>query len=174
MDIRSYIDPYWSQFRDWLNKLETRERYSVIAGGIFLIFTLFYLAIWDPIFSARDEQQQLLHSQQQTLEWMIETAAEIRTLQAGTGSTASRFKNQSISSLAERSAQSMGIKDQITKLETAKNGVKVELESADFDRVILWLSDMEQKYAIQASNVQMEKLDKPGTVEARVTLERKL
>lgn len=174
MDISSQLENTIAPLRDWLNKLESRERQIVIGGAIFLIITMFYLIIWDPIFSARDQQVQLLQTQQQTLDWMIETGNEIQALQSGGASSVNRFKNQSISSLAERSAQSMGVKQQITKLETAKNGVKVELEGADFDRLILWLSDMEQKYAIQASNIQIEKQDKPGAVEARVTLERNL
>lgn len=174
MNIPPQIENYITQARDWLNKLETRERQIVIAGAIFLLISMFYLIIWDPIFSARDEQTQLLETQQQTLQWMVETGAEIQALQSGGRTSVSRFKNQSISSLAERSAQSMGVKQQITKLETVKNGVKVELEAADFDRLILWLSDMEQKYGIQASNIQIEKQDKPGAVEARVTLERNL
>lgn len=174
MDISSQINNYIAPARDWLNKLESRERQMVIAGVIFLLISMFYLIIWDPIFSARDEQAQLLESQQQTLEWMMNTAAEIQALQAGGRTASSRFNNQSISSLAERSAQSMGVKQQISKLETVKNGVKVELEAADFDRLILWLSDMKQKYGIQASNIQIEKQDKPGAVEARVTLERNL
>lgn len=174
MDISSQIRHSMSPALDWLNKLETRERQTVLAGAVFLIISMFYLIIWDPIFSARDEQLQLLESQQQTLQWMMDTGAEIQSLQSSGNTTSSRFKNQSISSLAERSAQSMGVKQQITKLETVKNGVKVELEAADFDRLILWLNDMEQKYGIQASSIQIEKQDKPGAVEARVTLERNL
>lgn len=174
MDIASQLENYIAPVRDWLNKLETRERQMVIGAGIFVLISLLYLIIWDPIFSAYDKQSQLLESQQQTLGWMIETGTEIQSLQSGGRISANRFNNQSISSLAERSAQSMGVKQQITKLETAKNGVKVELEAADFDRLILWISDMEQKYGIQASSIQIEKQDKPGAVEARVTLERNL
>ncbi|MFW2373978.1 MAG: type II secretion system protein GspM [Gammaproteobacteria bacterium] len=174
MDIRSQLENTIAPLRDWLNKLESRERQIVIAGTISLLIIMFYLIIWDPIFSARNQQAQLLETQHQTLDWMIETGNEIQSLQSGGQTSSHRFNNQSISSLAERSAQSMGVKQQITKLETAKNGVKVELEGADFDRLILWLSDMEQKYAIQASSIQIEKQDKPGAVEARVTLERNL
>jgi len=174
MDISSQFENTIAPIRDWLNKLESRERQIVIAGAIALLIIMFYLIIWDPIFSARDEQAQLLETQQQTLDWMIETGHEIQILQSGGRTSSNRFNNQSISSLAERSAQSMGVKQQITKLETAKNGVKVELEGADFDRLILWLSDMEQKYSIQASKIQIEKQEKPGAVEARVTLERNL
>lgn len=172
MDIRSQIENHLAPARDWLNKLEVRERYTVISGAVFVAISIFFLLIWDPIYSARDEQTQLLETQQQTLEWMTATGAEIQALQSGGRTSVSRLNNMSISSLAERSAQSMGVKQQITKLETVKNGAKVELEAANFDRLILWLNDMEQKYGIQASNIQIEKQDKPGTVEARVTLER--
>ena len=83
-----------------------------------------------------------------------------------------RCKNQSISSLAERSAQSTGVKQFIKKLDSNNKGVKVELDQVSFDQLVIWLSDMSQKYSIQTTSLHIEKLAEPGTVNARISLER--
>lgn len=168
MDIASTIEPLKNKF----DALEYRERMIVIGGLVFLAISLFYLAVWDPIISARDTEREHYDSQQQTLEWMQQAVREIQSLKSTGASTASRFKNQSVSSLAELSAQSTGIKPYIIKQESDKKGVKIQLEQADFDRLIMWLNDMEQKYAIQAGTVHIEKQAANGAVNVRVTLER--
>ncbi len=168
MIFSSYIEPL--QHR--LDALEKRERNIVIAGFIFLVFSLFFLIIWDPIFSELDNQQQSHQSQQQLLGWMKEKSQEIRSLQSSGAQSSSRFKNQSISSLVERSSQSMGIKQYIKKLASNKKGVKVQLEQADFDRIILWLHDLESKYGIQSNSIKIEPQKAPGTVNAQIMLER--
>jgi general secretion pathway protein M len=168
MDVANTIEPLKNKF----DALEYRERIIVIAGLVFLVISLFYLAVWDPIISARDAERQHYSSQQQTLSWMQEAVREIQSLKSTGASTVSRFKNQSVSALAERSAQSTGIKPYIIKQESDKQGVKIQLEQADFDRLIMWLNDMEQKYAIQAGSVHIEKQAASGAVNARVTLER--
>ena len=155
-----------------LDGLEKRERFIVIVGFIFLIFSLFFLIIWEPVFSELEKQQQHYQSQRQLLAWMKGTSREIQSLQSPGTQSLSRFKNQSISSLVERSSQSLGIKQYIKKLDSNKKGVKVQLEQANFDRIILWLHDLERKYRIQSSSIKIEPQKEPGAVNAQIMLER--
>lgn len=155
-----------------LDALEKRERFIVIAGFIFLVFSLFFLIIWEPIFNELDKQQQDHTTQRQLLNWMNNTSQEMRLLQSSGASSLNQFKNQSISSLVERSSQSFGIKQYIKKIDSNKKGVKVKLEQANFDRVILWLYDLESKYGIQSSSIKFEAQKEPGTVNVQIMLER--
>ena len=50
MIFSNYLEPVQRR----LDALEKRERHIVIAGFIFLIFSLFFLIVWDPIFSELD------------------------------------------------------------------------------------------------------------------------
>ncbi|MDH5472240.1 MAG: type II secretion system protein M [Gammaproteobacteria bacterium] len=168
MDIQRYFDP----LRHWLNSLNTRERNSIIAAAVFLVISLFYLAIWEPVFNNLHIEQQKFESERQLYYWMKDAAAELQTLQSTGTRLTNRFKNQSISSLAELSAQSTGIKQNIKKLDSDSKGVKVELDQVSFDQLILWLSDMSQKYSIQVTSLHIEKQKDPGTVNARISLER--
>jgi len=169
MDISSQLEP----LQTWFNKLEKREQRTLLAGAVVLLISIFYGAVWDPVFSALDEEQQRHQSQRQLLGWMQDAANEVRMLESSGASTASRFSNQSLSSLVDRSAITSGIKPFIKKQESDTSSVKVQLEQADFDRLIIWINDMQQKYAIQTSKIHIEPQQAPGAVNASITLERK-
>ena len=66
----------------------------------------------------------------------------------------------------------MGINTFIKKQTADKKEVKIELEQVNFDQMLLWLNDLQQKYSIQASSVKIERQERPGTVNARISLER--
>ncbi len=158
----------------WLGTLEKRERTIVIVGAISLLPILFYLLIWEPVTSGYEQQQLQYESQKQLLSWMSNAANEIHSLNASGASSATRFQNQSISSLADRSATTSGIKPFVSKIEQSKSGVKVSLKAANFDRMVDWLTDLENTYAISSSRIKIEKTKIAGAVDAEITLERNL
>lgn len=166
------LDQLLSPARQWLDTLESREKRIVISGGIAFLVILFYLLIWDPIVSRYDEQQLKNNSQRQLYSWIKNAGEEINSLQSSESSSAARFKNQSISSLADRSARITGIKAFISKIEQNKNNVKVTLKDADFDLIINWLTDLENKYGISSSQIKIERSKEDGAVNANITLER--
>jgi len=166
--MKTYIE----SLQRWLDSLQPRERQIVISGGITLPVILFYLLIWDPVFSKLDETRLSVESQKQQLLWMKASAMEIRNLQASGASLSPQLANQSASSLVTLSAQSNGVQDFVTKLDSTKDGVDVQLTNADFDRVMTWLNDLQTRYAIQPSKIIIEPQADPGTVNARITLEK--
>lgn len=166
------IDDLTAPARQWLDTLEQRERQIVIIGVISLLVMLFYLIIWEPI-TSQLEQQQLQHeSNRQLHSWMKNASTEIRSLNSSGSSNKARFRNQSIASLTDRSAITSGVKPFIEKIDQSKKGVKVRLKAANFDRIVIWLSDLETKYGIVARKVKIETTNKKGAVDAQITLER--
>lgn len=168
----SFIQEQLAPLNQWLETLEQRERYIVIGGAIAFIIMLFYLLIWEPIVSTQEEQLNQNIAQRQLHSWMKNAAGEIQQLKSSGNSALAKSRNQSISSLADRSAITSGIKPYIDKIDQNKKGVKVSLKSANFDKIINWLSDLENKYGITASKVKIEKSKIEGAVDAQVTLER--
>jgi len=158
--------------QQWLDTLESREKRIVIGGGIALLLILFYLLVWDPIVSRHEEQQLKHESQLQLYSWMKNAGEQINSLKSAGGGSAARFKNQSISSLADRSARVTGVKSFISKIDQSKSGVKVTLKNADFDLIINWLTDLENKYGIISSQIKIERSKEDGAVNANITLER--
>jgi len=166
------LDDLFAPATQWLNTLEKRERQIVIGGAISLLIMLFYLIVWEPI-TSRHNQQKLHHdSQRQLYSWMKNASSEIQSLKSSGNSSIARSRNQSIASLADRSATTSGVKSFIEKIDQSKKGVKVRLKNANFDRIIIWLTDLENKYGIIASKVKIEKTETRGSVDAQITLER--
>jgi len=166
------LDDLIAPANQWLNTLEKRERHIVIAGAISLLIMLFYLVVWEPITSNHEQQKLQNDSQRQLYSWMKNASSKIQSLQSSGNSSIARSRNQSISSLADRSATASGIKQFIEKIEQSKKGVKIRLKLANFDRIVIWLTDLENKYGIIASKVKIEKTETKGAVDAQITLER--
>jgi len=166
------LDNLLAPANQWLNTLEKRERQIVIIGAISLLIMMFYLIIWEPITAKHEEQQLQNISQRQLYSWMNNASTEIRSLKSTGNSSIARFRNQSISSLADRSAVSSGIKPFIEKIDQTKKGVNIRLKAANFDSIVIWLTDMQNKYGITASKVKIEKTATKGSVDAQITLER--
>jgi len=166
------LDDLLDPATQWLNTLEQREKYIVIGGAVSLVIMLFYLIIWEPITSQYEQQKLHLDSQRQLYSWMKNAGAEIRSLKSAGGNNIARFRNQSIASLADRSAITSGIKPYIEKIDQSKKGVKVNVKAANFDQIIAWLTNLENKYGIIASKVKVEKTKTNGAVDAQITLER--
>jgi len=166
------LDNLLAPAKQWLNSLEQRERHIVIAGAISLALILFYLIIWDPITSRYQQQQLQLDSQRQLYSWMKNASSEIQALSSAGGSNIAKSRSQSIASLTERSAITSGVKPFIEKIDQSSKGVKVQLKAANFDRIVTWLADLENKYGIFARKVKVEKSKVEGAVDSQITLER--
>lgn len=166
--MKTYLEP----LQRWLDSLHQRERHIVVSGSVTLIAILFYLLIWEPVFTKLEETRQNVESQRQLLTWMKTSAQEIRSLQSSGASLSPQLANQSVSSLVTMSAQSSGVQDFVTKLDSTKDGVEIQLSNADFDRVMTWLNDLQTRYAIQPRKITIEPQADPGTVNARITLEK--
>lgn len=167
-----YIENLLAPVNLWLDTLELRERRIVISGVVALVIMLLYVVIWEPVISEYEDQQLNQQSQRELHLWMKGAVAEINRLKNSGSGNIARYRNQSISSLTDRSATTTGIKPYINKLDQSKDGVKVTIKNADFDRIITWLTDLQNKYGIIASKVKIEKSKIKGSVDAHITLER--
>ncbi len=157
----------------WYHGLQQRERQLVLAASVLVITTLLYLIIWEPIHDGVDNQAQKYQSQLDILDWMQTAATEVRALKA-TG-TAKRRSNsaQPVTLLVEQSAATAGLKPFIRKLEsTSDKGARITIDAASFDQVLLWLNSLQTQYGISVSSANLDRAEKQGAVNARMTLSR--
>ncbi len=161
------------EIRNWYHGLQQRERQLVLATSALIVLTLLYLIIWEPIFNGLSDQSQKYQTQLDILEWMQDAAVEVRALKA-TGVTKRRANsNQPASLLVEQSATTAGLKPYLTKLEsTSDKGVRVTMDTASFDQMLLWLNTLQTQYGITVSSANLDRDDKPGAVNIRMTLSR--
>jgi general secretion pathway protein M len=159
--------------QNWYHGLQQRERQLVLAASILVITTLLYLIIWEPIHNGVQDQTQRYQSQLEILDWMQTAATEVRTLKATGASKRRTNSSQPVTLLVEQSATTAGIKPFIRKLEsTSDKGARITIDAASFDQVLLWLSTLQTQYGITVSSANLDRAEKQGAINARMTLSR--
>ncbi len=157
--------------KDWFFGLEPRERLLVGGGAVVLAWLVLYLMIWAPIAGQYRGLKDSVASQQQTLAWMQRAAAQIQALQGSTAGGAKGLGGRSLLALADQSARSGGLGGAIKRIEPdGTKGVKVWLEGAAFDPMILWLGKLAKTYQIEPVLITLEPVG-DGRVNARLTLQ---
>lgn len=160
-----------ANLQQWFDGLQSRERLLVMLGGAVLVLLILYLMIWDPMFTRYHTLKKTVAEQQETLAWMQKAAGQIKALQ-GTASTGSAqgLGGRSLLSVVDQSARSGGLGSSIKRIEPdGKKGVKVWLEGAGFDQMIVWLGNLTRQYQIETSMVTIEPQG-DGRVNARIAL----
>jgi general secretion pathway protein M len=160
-------------FNQWYTSLQPRERLMVIATSIVVAVTIFYIAIWEPLHKGLDDAQQQFQSNLKNLQWMQQAATEVRSLKASGGRIRNIDTNQPVTLLVEQSAAISAIKPNLSKLESSgQDGARVALDGASFDQMLIWLNNLEQNHGVPVSSANIERADKPGTINARLSFNR--
>jgi general secretion pathway protein M len=156
--------------KDWFLGLEQRERNLVAGGAILLLLLLLYSMIWEPIASGYRELGDSVQQQQETLAWMQQAALQIKALQGNGSGSAGGLGGRSLLAVVDQSARSGGLGNAIKRIEPdGSKGVKVWLEGAAFDPMILWLGKLMKSFRIEPSMITLEPIG-GGRVNARLTL----
>jgi len=157
----------------WYQGLQQRERQLVLTASVVIVITLLYLTIWEPIHKGIEDQTQKYQTQADILDWMQAAAIEVRTLKVSGAAKRSTNSSQPVTLLVENSAATAGLKPYLRKLEsTSDKGARVTIDAASFDQVLLWLNTLQTQYGISVSSANLDRDDKAGAVNARMTLNR--
>lgn len=159
--------------KEWFDELEIRERLFLAVGALFVAGAVFYYAIWSPL--ARG--QATLSANVSALERSL---AELKPLKAalsgaGVSSTTIAGGNQSLVVTVDTTLREHGLYSTLQRSQpTRDNGIRVELEDAPFDDLILWLGDLGNRYGLQviSGSFSAPVQDSQGRVNASLTLEK--
>lgn len=161
------------QIKQWYYSLPQKEQWMVSGTVIFVLLTLFYLVIWEPLKLGLEEEQQKLQSQQEILLWMQQAASEVRALRSAGTRNSIRDKNKATTLVIEQTVRNAGLKNAVDKIESsANNGARVSLREASFNQMLVWLNTLATHYGITVASANIERAEKPGRVNARLTFER--
>lgn len=151
----------------WYAGLNERERRFVAAGAVLVGALLLVGGLLLPLHSAASAAVRRSESRRQDLEWMRLNAPEIR---AG----ASQLRGQSAEPpvvLVDRTGREAGLTASLRGTQpSGATGVRVQLESAPFDTLMIWLGTLTQRYGLAVESITVDRAAKPGTVNASVTL----
>jgi general secretion pathway protein M len=161
------------QLKQWYKSLPQKEQWMVSGTVLFIIATLFYLLIWEPIHLGLQEEKQKQQAQQEIMIWMQDAASEVQALRASGSRSTIRDKNKAITLVIEQSINNAGLKASVNKIESSgSDGARVTLNEAPFNQVLVWLNTLATYNGVQVVSANIERASKPGHADVRLSFER--
>jgi general secretion pathway protein M len=155
--------------RLWYAGLNTRERRLVQVAAIALVVFVPYQLIWVPITAGASAMEEEVAAKQKQLLWMQEAAQKVQSLRRAGGPRRPTSAG-SLLSLTERTARQAKVAVKKVQDE-GDRGVRVWLEEAAFDDVLLWLDRLQHDHGVLVKELSVERQTAPGKINGRAVLE---
>lgn len=158
--------------RDWFDSLESRERLFVSVAAVFIVFAVYWFAIWQPLARGEEDLNARIANWQSSL---VELRGLRGRVPSGTASTASNPQNQSLVVVVDNTLRARSLYSSLQRSQpTNTNGIRVEFEDIAFDELVLWLGDLgnAEGLHVQTASFSQSSSNNPGRVNASLTLER--
>lgn len=156
--------------KQWWSNLNAREQRIFIAAGAVLLILVVYLFAWEPLVKERTRLQGAIAKLQADKVWMQQAAGQVKQLRRG-GAVA-RQPVSSLLGVINSTAKPVLKGAELKRVEEDRSaGVRVWIDQAAFDDLVIWLGDLKKRYGIDASSVSVERIGKPGRVNVRLILQ---
>lgn len=162
--------------KDWFDALEARERIFVAAGAVVVVFSLFYGLAWAPL----DKKHTVLRSDVNAWQQSLADLQPLKARASAPGqprSAPAAGDQQSPIIIVDQTLSSRGLDRYRRRSQpTTSNGIRVEFENVAFDELVLWLGELNDRYAmhVQAGSFSTGPQIAAGRINATITLERAL
>lgn len=157
--------------KGWIGRLDPRERTALLVGAVALLGSLLYLLIWEPFHAHLAAMEQRVAEQRAALQWMRGAARDVLRLQGSARSLPGAKQGQSLLATVDETAKTGRLGPALRRIEPdGDNGVRVWLEQAAFDDLVLWLGKLRTERGVDVSTITVERQGAAGLVNARVTL----
>ncbi|HEY7774831.1 MAG TPA: type II secretion system protein M [Marinagarivorans sp.] len=144
-----------NEFKNWFLQNSPREQLLLAVGAVAVFLTLLYVMVLKPL--ATDRDKQLTNNQA-----VLAQQAEVRRLASivlgmQQGGTAPR----NLAQVTNQSLRNHGLRMEDFQ-PTGENDVRVRLASVEFNKVMAWLDELENKEGIQIAEVSVTASDVKG------------
>ncbi len=159
--------------RTWLAELQPRERRLIAVAAVLLICLLFYLLAWRPLQQRVAHLDSRLTQARKDLVWMQQASREVQALRRQGGAAPAPATGLSLIRAVESSVTAAGLRGSLTRTEPhGADRISLELRDADFDALVRWLGILQRQHGARVTQINVTRTDKPGRVNARLTLSR--
>jgi general secretion pathway protein M len=153
--------------RQWLDGLAPRERNLVYAAAAVLAVAIVYLVVVLPVTTAAKHRATRIEQKSADLAWMRQVAPQVAAASASGGGA----NQESLVVLVDRTGREAGIGGAIRdQSPSGEHGLRLRLESAQFDILVAWLTSLQQQYGVRVEAATIDAAGAPGLVNASLTL----
>lgn len=156
----------------WFDGLEPRERRMLIVGGILLLISLFYVAVWEPLEDGVESLRKNNAEQLELLQWMQQSVQEVKQLRGAGGRPAQLAQGQSLLAAIDRAARANKLGGALKRVQPdGNNRARVWLEGASFDHIVRWIDSLQRQQGVFVVSSVFDALEEKGRVDARLVFE---
>jgi len=157
--------------KEWLAALAPRERFLVYLAAVVVGIALIYMLLFQPLYARYDRRADSVARQQETVQWMQQSAATIRQLRSTNPGTGQGLEGRSLLSVTDSAARTARLGPALKRVEPeGSDAVRVWLDGATFDELVGWLDVMSSRYGADVDTISLERAESAGRVNARLTL----
>jgi general secretion pathway protein M len=150
----------------YLQRLEPRERRTVLAGAI-AAAVLIIVATVLPLQHSVAAVQQRVERKRDDLQWLRSMAPQL----AGLQDSAPPALRESLVVVVDRSARESGLaKSLVGSQPSGDGGLNVRLDQTPFDTLIVWLSQLRERYGVRVDSATIDAGKGSGNVTATLVL----
>jgi general secretion pathway protein M len=147
-------------------RLGAREQ-RVLLWGALAAALLLIIAVVLPLQSSVDAAAQRVAHKRDDLSWLQSLGPRLGALR----NPAPAPLHESLVVLVDRTARDAGMgKSLVGSQPSGNDGLSVRFEQAPFDTLVVWLSQLRERYGIRADSASLDAAKAPGTVNATLVL----
>ncbi|MEO5365216.1 MAG: type II secretion system protein M [Magnetococcus sp. WYHC-3] len=162
----------WQRFRTWLGGLAPRERLMLTVAGFLLPLLMVWGLLWHPIRQDLRDLRVQRDALDDELVWMQQTVA--RLAPGGAVGSPRAGMERSLLAIVDQTARDGGLGQALKRVRPeGLTRVQVSLEGAAFDKLVPWLARLGDEFGVRAVEAGLDREGGQGTVQARLTLERR-
>ncbi len=160
--------------KTWYDSLSSRERSLVLVASIAILLLLLWLLAIKPLYNSHTKLNKVINAQKTTLATMKKQSLQIKRLQQQNSSPKINTNNQNPQQLIEKELQTWRLKPALERMQSqGPSGVRLVLKSANADRVMRFLFELENKYSLSINNLVISHVKKePGLADIRLTIKK--
>lgn len=152
--------------KDYWNTLNDRERSLVIFAGILCIIYLFYIFLYSPLITAKNNKQLELIDKEATLTWM----EQVRNVDKSSKSLTT-LSNANLLSVLGTQLKTTTFSHFSFQLEQMGSGdIQLSFNEVPYNAFIKWLWTLSGQYLFNIKQVTIEKATLPGLVKVMLVL----
>jgi general secretion pathway protein M len=154
------------RLRQYLQRLEPRERRMVVAGAIAAALLIIVATVL-PLQRSVAAVAQRVERKRDDLQWLRSMTPQLAGLQ---GSTPPPLR-ESLVVVVDRSARESGLaKSLVGSQPSGDGGLNVRLDQTPFDTLIVWLSQLRERYGVRVDSATIDAGKGSGNVTATLVL----
>jgi general secretion pathway protein M len=154
-----------NKIRAWYAGLQQREQRVVAVGGVILAVMILVLGILMPLQSAVSNAVKRNETKREDLAWMQVNGPVIRA----SGNVLPANTGEAPVVMVDRVGRESGLASALRGTQPNGNGVRVQLEAAPFDTMVIWLATLDERYGLAIESITLDRTARPGVVNASIT-----